>query len=300
MEVQFGMSDDPLEWLQSYLEGWIQYTVVEASNSTPRRMKNGVPQGGGLSPILWSSTNDLPEAGLRNLNRRRQGNQETVEVQPVRPGSNGSVISRKIDSIPEDKLTTEEHLDKLLRTNRKWKLEEWKNERIGGEDQSMDKLLYRREKDEKDVVTTIYADDTQSRASARTLKELEMRNGEGVTRVCKALKALRLKVNESKTTYMIIATQGIRLRENLANKVSKINVCGQQVQNVHVGKALGLLISDDMTWRDNVTKVVQNCQEKMRGLWKITSLLRKDQRKVKAEAIILSRLSYCLEITSTG
>ena len=94
-------------------------------------------------------------------------------------------------------------------------------------------------------------------------------------------------MNESKTTYMIIATQGIRLRENLANKVSKINVCGQQVQNVHVGKALGLLISDDMTWRDNVTKVVQNCQEKMRGLWKITSLLRKDQRKVKAEA------SYC-------
>ena len=92
----------------------------------------------------------------------------------------------------EDKLTTEEHLDKLLRTNRKWKLEEWKNERLGGEDQSMDKLLYRREKDEKDIVTTIYADETQSRASARTLKELEMRNGEGVTRVCKALKALRL------------------------------------------------------------------------------------------------------------
>ena len=103
--------------------------------------------------------------------------------------------------------------------------------------------------------------------------------------MCKALKALRLKVNESKTTYMNIATQGICLRENLANKVSKINVCGKQVQNVHVGKALGLLISDDMTWRDNIMKVVQNCQKKMRGLWKITSLLRKDQRKVKAEAI---------------
>ena len=62
-------------------------------------------------------------------------------------------------------------------------------------------------------------------------------------------------------------------------------------------KALGLLISDDMTWQDNITKVVK---EKMRGLWKITNLLRKDQRKMKVEAIILSRLSYCLEITSTG
>ena len=99
---------------------------------------------------------------------------------------------------------------------------------------------------------------------------------------------------------MIMATQGIRIRENLANRVSSIYVCGQKVENVRVGKALGLLISDDLTWKDNTTKVVQNCLEKMRGLWKITNLLRKDQRKVKAEAIILSRLTYCLEITSTG
>ena len=38
---------------------------------------------------------------------------------------------------------------------------------------------------------------------------------------------------------MILATQGIRTRENLANKVSTIEVCGKKVKNVHVGKALG-------------------------------------------------------------
>ena len=59
-----------------------------------------------------------------------------------------------------------------------------------------------------------------------------------MTRVCKALKAMRLKVNESKTTYMIMATQGIRTRENLVNKVSTIDVCGEKVKNFHVGKAL--------------------------------------------------------------
>ena len=185
-----------------------------------------------------------------------------------------------------------------MRRSGKWKLEIWRKERTGGTEE--DSLKYRRVEDERDVVTTIYADDTQSRASARTLKELEKRNGEGVTRVCRALKAMRLKVNESKTTYMIMATQGIRTRENLMNKVSTIDVCGQKVKNVHVGKALGLLISDDLTWKDQTEKVVSNCQEKMRGLWKITSLMRKDQRKLKAEAIILPRLSYSLEITSTG
>ena len=93
---------------------------------------------------------------------------------------------KKKNNIPEDKVRTKEHLDKQLRSNGKWKLEEWKNEWIGGEDQVMDRLLYRREKDDKDVVTTIYADDTQSRASARTLKELKLRNGKGVTQVSKS------------------------------------------------------------------------------------------------------------------
>ena len=111
---------------------------------------------------------------------------------------------------------------------------------------------------------------------------------------------MRLKVNESKTVYMILATQGIRIRENLDNRESNINVCGNKVKNVKVGKALGLLISDDLSWRHQTAKVVENCQEKMRGLWKITNVLRQDQRKLKAEAIILSRLSYCLEVTSTG
>ena len=52
---------------------------------------------------------------------------------------------------------------------------------------------------------------------------------------------MRLKVNESKTIYMILATQGIRIRENL-------DMCGNKVKNVKVGKALGLLLSDDLSW----------------------------------------------------
>ena len=39
---------------------------------------------------------------------------------------------------------------------------------------------------------------------------------------------------------------------------------------------------------------------KLHGLWKCTSVLRKDQRKIKPEGIILPRLFYCLETTSTG
>ena len=48
----------------------------------------------------------------------------------------------------------------------------------------------------------MYADDTQSRAASKDLKELERRNGEGISKVCDQLKALRLKVNEDKTVYI--------------------------------------------------------------------------------------------------
>ena len=195
MEVQFGLSRESLEWLQSYLEGWVQYTVVEASNSTPRRMKNGVLQGGGLSPIIWrSATNDLPEAGLRKINVRRQEREQVDgEVEPgkvpaarevqqqqepeIEEGggkdiATESVNSMKVERIQEDKLTSKERLDKKLRQNGKRNLDNWKNERISGEYEVTDSLKFRKEEDEQDVVTTIYTDDTQSKASAKTLKEL--------------------------------------------------------------------------------------------------------------------------------
>ena len=333
MQVQFGMDEKSLEWLASYLKGWIQYTVMVASNSTPRKNSKGAPQGGGLSPIIWrSSTNDIPEAGVKKERPRRQvraeqpenreqqdfdhegqedvrggvlearqhglGREEEQNIEEASIG--GGIICRMVDNIPKEELTTEEKLDIQMRREKIWKLDTWKSERTGGKFENDDRLKCKMVEGEMDVVTTIYADDTQSRAAARTLGELEKRNSKGLTRVCQELKAMRLKVNESKTVYMILATQGIRRRENLDNKESVIDVCGNQVKNVKVGKALGLLISDDLTWRHQTAKVVENCQEKMRGLWKVTTVLRKDQRKIKAEAIILSRLSYCLEVTSTG
>ena len=60
------------------------------------------------------------------------------------------------------------------------------------------------------------------------------------------------------------------------------------------------MVSKDLTWRDQVDKTVKSCQEKLRGLWKCTAYLKQHQRKVKGQGILLSRLTYCLEVTSTG
>ena len=294
LEVQFGVAEESLKWLSSYLEGWVQYTVVEASSSTPRQMTKGAPQGGGLSPILWrSDTNDIPEAGLR---RREHPAGLDLQQRPMeRPRKDKGILSEIVDR--KTSPTIEEQLDMQLRREGIWDLASWRAERSGGNEGAADQLKTKEKEEDNDVLTTIYADDTQSRTSAKTKKELEQRNSSGLTRVCEELKKLRLKVNEDKTTYMILATQGRRARENLD---SEIVVCGERVKNVKVGKALGLLVSDDLTWRDQVDKTVKSCQEKMRGLWKCTPFLKQHQRKVKAEGIIISRLSYCLEVVSSG
>ena len=69
------------------------------------------------------------------------------------------------------------------------------------------------------------------------------------------MKSLRLKVNEDKTAYLVLATQGRRCREDLR---SEIEICGEKVKSTKTGKSLGLTITDDLTWRDQLNKTVKS------------------------------------------
>ena len=80
----------------------------------------------------------------------------------------------------------------------------------------------------------------------------------------------------------------------------EITICGEIVKNVKVGRSLRLLVSDDLTWMHQIEKVVKSCREKLSGLWKCTDVLNEPQRTIKADAIIIPRLCYCLEVVSTG
>ena len=289
MEVEVGMGEDSLEWLESYLKDWLQYVVVGVKPSTVRKTTRGAPQGGGFSPNLFRSyTNTVPEAGLL------MNDNDNVREMPGRPLSQDKGFLSKLVDTKED-LGTEDRLDQELRKEGAWDILSWREERTG--DLEHDVLKQKIVEEDGDVLTTIYADDTQSRTSAKTLQELERRNGIGLTRICEEMKSLRLKVNEDKTTYLVIATQGRRCREDLK---SEIEVSGEKVKSTKTGKCLGLIITDDLTWRDQVDKVVKSCNSKQSGLWKCTALLRQDQRKAKAEGIILSRLGYCLKVISQG
>ena len=72
------------------------------------------------------------------------------------------------------------------------------------------------------------------------------------------------------------------------------------MKSTKTGKCLGLIMTNYLTWRDQVDKTVKSCNSKQFGLWKCTSLLRQNQRKAKSEGVILSRIGYCLEVVSQG
>ena len=105
----------------------------------------------------------------------------------------------------------------------------------------------------------------------KTKKNGEKKNGKGITKVCNELKALRLKVNEGKTVYMVLTTPGIRRRDGYVK--SEIGVCGNKVKNVSKGKALGLEVSDDLKWQDHADQVAKLCNTKLSGQWRCTDIL---------------------------
>ena len=151
--------------------------------------------------------------------------------------------------------------------------------------------------DPADMKMSLFADDSQNRVTARTRQELERRMIRGLERVFTSMRASRLKVNADKTTYMVMAGPGRRRNEDLE---SKIHVQGEEIQAVTVGKCLGLLINNNLTWSDQTKKVTSSCRNRMNALYRITELLSVKERKIKAEAVIISKLRYCLESTSTG
>lgn len=63
---------------------------------------------------------------------------------------------------------------------------------------------------------------------------------------------------------------------------------------------MGLMINNNLTWSNQTKQVVASCRNRMTALYKITELLSVEERKTKAESVIMSKLQYCLESTSTG
>jgi hypothetical protein len=58
----FGLDEDAVKWMESYLSGRSQSVMIDGCMSPPLRIECGVPQGSILGPLMYILyTNDIPE-----------------------------------------------------------------------------------------------------------------------------------------------------------------------------------------------------------------------------------------------
>ena len=106
---------------------------------------------------------------------------------------------------------------------------------------------------------TMYADDTSLSNKGKTIEDIENKLIPDLSRICSWLQVNKLNLNAMKTEFMIIGT-----RQNILKigNLLAIKVDGNLIRRVHRTKYLGIIIDDNLSWKDQVdhiaTKIKRN------------------------------------------
>ena len=107
----------------------------------------------------------------------------------------------------------------------------------------------------------------------------------------------RLLINSGKTKVMLFATYQKRARNNLNFHV---DIEGKKIEEVEHAKHLGIILSNNFSWDSHIEEVVEECSNRINGLYKVNHLLDMKQKKNLAEGAIVSSLNYAIEVISSG
>ena len=130
--------------------------------------------------------------------------------------------------------------------------------------------------------------------------ELEVKLSRMLGPLFSQMKLNRLKVNEDKTGLILIGSRAARRRLLEGGGRRTLTLAGEVIRPKNKAKSLGLIISEDMNWTDEVDNRVARCSHKLRSLMRLRGAATLEQRKTLAEGVIMSRLNQHLEVISMG
>ncbi len=107
----------------------------------------------------------------------------------------------------------------------------------------------------------------------------------------------KLTLNADKTNYLLTETKAVN-REDKVNFAIKIQ--NQEIQRVNSLRYLGVIVDDQLNWREQIAFVRNKIKANIAMLYKIGSFIDINHRKMLYNAFILPHINYCLPIWGIG
>ena len=146
--------------------------------------------------------------------------------------------------------------------------------------------------DLKDVVEycnmVSYADDTTIYYTSKHPSNIQVAINSDIKRLEKWFTENKMKLNVSKTEFMIIQPQ------NTENRYRKIHITMKKkiIEHSDNLKILGITLNKTLKWDTHINEVIRGCKYHLRAFRRTASYLNIDERKLLYNACIASRLAY--------
>ena len=153
--------------------------------------------------------------------------------------------------------------------------------------------------DEESGSLCCYADDSTLTCTATRPTDLSKKLSEKYNIVAEFMRNNKLKLNDDKTHLLVMDTGQSRLR-NEANRTVNIKTSTEIITPSSKEKLLGCWVSDNLKWaehiQDNRESLILALTARLGALKKISRVASFKNRKMLANGIFLSKLSYMIAI----
>ena len=138
----------------------------------------------------------------------------------------------------------------------------------------------------------LYADDTNLFLSHKNIEELMLQANVEMQRVTKWFIANKLKVNKSKTKYMIFNLKDKHKSKQLLNDLD-LKVDNEIVERVEYTNFLGVIIDNKLNWEKHIEGISKKVSANLGIIRKLRTLLPNKSLFTLYNSIIHPYLSYC-------
>jgi predicted ester cyclase len=149
----------------------------------------------------------------------------------------------------------------------------------------------------KNMLVKIFADDTLLSISGHSYRETAILMNRALEIVAAWLKIYKVKLNTSKSKYMVIAKSKYKLT-SLTNdmKTTPLEIESQFLERVEVFKYLGVMIDCCLKFDEHVSYVIKKAGKKVMYLGRLRNKLSMSTKKLIYNCIVAPHLDYCATV----